>query len=152
MVGDVAAPHRQRHAQAVASQLGLARGQAQQEVGQLLGRLQARQCQCGVLRGVELLAGALQQLALQVRETAAQRLHLGQRDAAHAAVGDGFDVVTMVIAAAQAQIVPGQHEPVDLAATVGQGAHQAQRACGQCIDMVALFAGAGQCAAHADLL
>jgi hypothetical protein len=41
MVGDIAAAHRQRDAQAVAAQLGLACGQAQQEIGQLLGRLQA---------------------------------------------------------------------------------------------------------------
>ncbi|KAG1530608.1 hypothetical protein G6F50_017203 [Rhizopus delemar] len=58
----------------------------------------------------------------------------------------------VMIAAAEAEVVPGQHETVDLAAAVGQGAHQAQRPGGQCIDMVSLFAGAGQCAAHADLL
>ncbi len=152
MVGDIAAAHRQRYAQAVATQLGLARGQAQQEIGQLLGRLQACQCQRGILCGIQFLAGALQQLALQVRETAAQCLHLWQRDAADAAVGDGLDVVAMVVAAAQAQVVAGQHEAVDLAAAVGQGAHQAQCAAGQCIDMVALFTSAGQRAAHADLL
>ncbi len=152
MVGDVATAHRQRDAQAIAAQLGFARGQAQQEIGQLLGGLQPRQCQCGVLRGVQLLAGTLQQLALQMREAAAKYLHLRQGDAAYAAVGDGLDVVAVVVAAAQAQVVAGKHEAIDLAAAIGQGAHQAQGAGGQCIDMVALFAGAGQRTAHADLL
>lgn len=152
MVGNIAAAHRQRYAQAVATELGLACGQAQQEIGQLLGRLQACQRQCGILCGVQFLAGALQQLALQVRVAAAQRLHLRQRDAAHAAVGDGFDIVAVVVAAAQAQVIAGQHETVDLAAAIGQGAHQAQRAAGQCIDMLAFFTGAGQGTAHRHLL
>ncbi len=152
MVGDIAAAHRQRHAQAIAAQPGLACGQAQQEVGQLFGRLQAGQCQRGVLGGIQLLAGALQQLALQMREAATQRLHLRQGHAADAAVSDGFDIVAMVVAATQAEVIAGQHEPVDLATAIGQRAHQAQCARGQCIDMLAFFAGTGQGAAQPHLL
>ncbi len=152
MVGDVTTPHRQRHPQAVAAKPGFACGQAQQEIGHLLRRLQPGQRQRGVLRRIQFLAGTLQQLALQVREAAAQRFHLRQRDAAHAAVGDGFDIVAMVVAATQAQIIARQHESTDLAAAIGQSAHQAQRPGGQCIDMLAFFAGAGQRTAQGDLL
>ena len=152
MIGDVAAAHRQGDAQAISAQLGLARGQAKQEISEFFRRLQACQRQRGILRGIQLLAGALQQLALQVRIAGAQALHLRQGNAAHAAVCNRLDVVAMVVAATQAQVIARQHEAIDLATAIGKRAHQPQRATGQCIDMLALFAAAGEGAAHRHLL
>ncbi len=144
MVGDVATAHRQGHAQAGFTEQCFARGQAQQEIGDFLGRLQSAQRHRGVLGGIQLLAGALQQLAFQVREARAQVLHLRQGHAADAAVGDGFNIVTVMIAAAQSQEIAGQHEAADLAPAVGQRADQAQRTGRNRIDMLARLTGTGQ--------
>ena len=151
MVGDIAAAHRQGDPVAAAAVQGcLAGSQAQQEVGQPLRRLQAGQCKCIVLGRIQLLAGALQQLAFQVRVTLAQIAHLRGRHPADPAVGNRLDIVAMVVAAAQAQIIARQYEAVHLAATVGQGAHQAQRALGYCIDISARLTGTRQRSAHGD--
>ncbi len=144
MVGDVATAHRQGHAQPRFAQQRFARGQAQQEIGDLLGRLQPAQRHRGILRGIQFLAGALQQLAFQVGEARAQVLHLRQGHAADPAVGDGLDVIAVVVAAAQAEEIAGQHEAADLAAPVGQRADQAQCAGRNRIDMLARLAGTGQ--------
>ncbi len=40
------------------------------------------------------------------------RLHLRQRDAAYAAVGDGFDVVAVMVAATQSEVVAGSTKPL----------------------------------------
>ncbi|MNM88448.1 hypothetical protein D3C81_1006650 [compost metagenome] len=151
MVGDVAATHRQRNAVAAAAkQAGFAGGEAQQEVGQPFRRLQTGQGQGIVLRGIQFLASALQQLAFQMRVTLAQVAHLRHRHPADAALRDGLDVVAVLVGATEPHVIAGQHETTHLAAAVGQRTHQAQRTLGYGIDISTWLAGTGQRGAHRD--
>ncbi|MNN74780.1 hypothetical protein D3C81_1910130 [compost metagenome] len=56
----------------------------------------------------------------------------------------------MLVGAAEAHVVTGQHEPVHLTAAIGQRPHQPQRTLGYGIDISARLAGTGQRGAHRD--
>ena len=130
VIGDVGARHRQDDFGVVLALATTALRHVDQEAGQPLHRIQAGQRHQVAAGGVQLDAGAFQQFALQLRVVVAQAAHVGHRELAQGAVGDGFDGVLVVRGARKTDEVARHQEAGHQPAPVGQQADAAQRALG----------------------